>query len=190
MGNLTDHFSGGGGGNNVLEYLNYYADGRTLTTTKGNIIVPNVTTYQSANTSIRTFPGTNIEYCPPDGTTNVYYKVSYKFMNNDSSKLGHFQVYLDNSLGSQVAIAQSRYTYYNSSGDYDQRSIVDANIRINGNEDVSNGTVGAWNAARTLEVKYREYNSGHTFDVNRSYHWNGAGSYANMQPLITIIATK
>ena len=189
MGNLTDHFSGGGG-SNILEYLNYYADGRTLTTTKGDIVVPNITTYEEANTTWRTYPGTNIEYTPPDGTTNVYFSVSYKFLYKDTSKLGHYQVYLDNSSGTETAITQSRYTYYNSSGDYDQRDVVDTNIRINNTESVANGTVGTWDTARTLQLKYREYSASHEFYVNRSYHWNGTGTYANMQPLITIIATK
>lgn len=189
MGNLSDHFSGGGS-SNVLEYLNYYADGRTVTTTQGDIVVPNVTSYLEASTTWTTFPGTNIEYTPPSDATNVYFKVSYKFLYKDTSKLGHYQVYLDNSSGTETAITQSRYTYYNSSGDYDQRDIVDANISINGTEDVASGTVGTWDSDRTLQLKFREYSSGHEFYVNRSYHWNGSGSYANMQPLITIIATK
>ena len=33
MGNLTDHFAGGGGGGNVLEYISYQPDGRTIPST-------------------------------------------------------------------------------------------------------------------------------------------------------------
>ena len=38
-------------GSNILEYLEWYADGRTISTKKGDVTVQNVTSYTDATTS-------------------------------------------------------------------------------------------------------------------------------------------
>ena len=47
MGNLTDHFSGGGG-SNVLEVLSAPCDGRTVTVSSGTYTMQNPTNWYNA----------------------------------------------------------------------------------------------------------------------------------------------
>lgn len=52
MENLTDNFSGGGSGSNVLEQLAFQCKGDSMINSFGNTITPeNVTSYQSGQTT-------------------------------------------------------------------------------------------------------------------------------------------
>ena len=190
MGNLTDHFAAGGG-SNVLEHINYYADGRTITTAKGNITVQNVTSYLDLTISWVDYPGSVIEYMPPDGTKNIHYEMNFKGMHADTNNIIHLQAYLDNASGTPTAIAQSRYTAYQNAN-YDNFYTVKTTMSVgNPTEDISNGEVGTYDTARTLKWMIREYSSSYEYAVNRQYHWDGTGIYLNnAQPVITIIATE
>ena len=57
---------------NILEQIVYYADGRTITTSQGNITVPTAVT-QATTSSHVLVSGSNIDYLPPAGTTGVLY---------------------------------------------------------------------------------------------------------------------
>ena len=190
MGNLTDHFAGGGG-SNILEHIDYYADGRTITTTKGDVTVQNVTSYLNLSTSWVDYPGSVIEYTPPDGTKNIHYEMNFKGMHGDANNIIHLQAYLDNASGTPTAIAQSRYTAYQVSN-YDNFYTVKTTMSVgNATENISEGKVGTYDTARTLKWMIREYTGSYEYVVNRQYHWNGTGVYLNnAQPVITIIATK
>jgi hypothetical protein len=192
MGNLTDHFaSGSGGGSNILEHIEYYADGRTVTTLKGDVTVQNVTSYLNLTTAWVDYPGSVIEYTPPDDTKYVHYSINWKGMHGDANNIIHLQAYLDNSSGTPTAIAQSRATYYQRSS-YDIVYNLKTSVSLgNASEDIAAGQLATWDSARTLKWMIREYSSSYEYVVNRQYHWNGTGIYFdNAQPIMTIIATK
>ena len=61
---------------NILEQIAYVADGRTLSTSAGNITVPNVTAKQDiSGTTYVHLTGTNIDFTPPSENTSVLYEV-------------------------------------------------------------------------------------------------------------------
>lgn len=190
MGNLTDHFSAGSS-SNVLEHIEYYADGRTITTTKGDITVQNVTSYLDLSTSWADFPGTSLEYTPPDDTKYVHFHLDFKGMHGDANNIIHLQAYVDNASGTATAIAQSRYTAYHV-GNYDNFFTCKTTLSVgNATENTAAGQIGTWDSDRTIKWMVRDYSSSFDYVVNRQYHWNGTGIYIdNAQPIITLIATK
>ena len=190
MGNLTDHFSSGGGGGNVLEHIEFYADGRTITTSKGDITVQNITNYTNLTTSYVDFPGSVVEYQPPDDTKYLHYAIDWKGMHGDATNIIHTQAYIDDTSGTPQAVTQSRYTSYQGTN-YDNYFTNKLTVSVgNTTEDIPNGKVGTWDSARTIKWRVREYSSSYEYIINRQYHWNGTGIYLNTQPIITIIATK
>tara|TARA_B100000683_G_scaffold271112_1_gene311474 strand:- start:528 stop:1091 length:564 start_codon:yes stop_codon:yes gene_type:complete len=177
------------GGSNILEYLEWYADGRTISTKKGDVTVQNVTSYTDATTTYQTFPGSQIEYTPPDGTLFLTYVMEFKHYHVDGNNIGHFYCHVDNSSGTLTQSTRSRVSWYNNTH-YDNNKVYKANFKVGGTEDIANGIIGPWTSARTLEWRFREYNSSYEFQVNRLYHIDGTGSYANTAPIMTLIAYK
>jgi len=192
MGNLTDFFTGGGGSSsNVLEHIEFYPDGRTITTSKGDITTENVTSYVNLTTTWINYPGSSLEYTPPDDTKYIHYAINFKGMHGDANNIIHLQAYVDNESNTATAIAQSRYTAYQT-GNYDNFYTCKTTISVgNDTEDVAAGQIGTWDSARTIKWMVREYTTSYEYVINRQYHWNGTGIYLNnAQPVITLIATK
>lgn len=172
---------------NILEQIVYRADGRTITTSQGNITVPTAVT-QSTTSSHVLVSGSNIDYLPPAGTTGVLYEFIPQLSNVDANPLYHFKVQLDNSSGTLTDITNSRRSFY-APDLRDFRITLDAYIRINGTEDVANEQVGTWDAARTIQLTMRDYSSSYQGRVNMLYHWDGAApQVTNVPPIIKITA--
>jgi hypothetical protein len=189
MGNLSTFFPAPTS-SNVLEYLQYYADGRTIETVKGNITVQNVTSKYNLTTSWVDFPGSVIEYTPPDDTKCLHYQLHFKGYHTDANNIMHIQAYLDNASGTPTAITESRCTKY-ANANYDNFYTVMTTLKVGeSSESIAAANVGTWNSARTLKYMIREYNSSYEYIVNNGHHWNGTGNNVTLQPLITITATK
>ena len=189
MGNLSTFFPAPTS-SNVLEYLQYYADGRTVETTKGNIAVQNVTSELQLSTTWTDFTGSVIEYTPPDGTKCLHYQLHFKGMHVDTNNITHFQAYLDDASGTATAITESRCTKY-ANANYDNFYTVMTTFKVGeSSESIAAANVGTWNSPRTLKYMVREYSASYEYVLNKGYHWNGGGSYVTLQPLITIMATK
>ena len=171
---------------NILEQIVYKADGRTITTSQGNITVPTAV-IQQTTTSHTLVSGSNIEYVPPAGTTAVYYEFVTTTDAVDANPLVHFKGQLDNSSGTLTDITNSRKSYY-APDLRDFRLVLDAYVRINGTEDVANEQVGTWNAARTIQVTVRDYSSAYQNKLNTLGHWDGARPSVLSPPLIKITA--
>ena len=187
MGNLSDHFAGGGGGN-VLEYFSYQPDGRVLTTTKGDITVPNLTTYQHIDTTTYTdVTGSVISYTPPDDTKYVEYRWITQACYKDSYLLPHYYVELDG-----IAVNCTRKTNYENSTNRDTQLQTGCTIQIlgSGSDDIANGKVATWTSDRTFKIKARSYSTSYGYSLDRLYHWNGAGSYQNLKPEMLIVAFR
>ena len=172
---------------NILEQIVYRADGRTITTSQGNITVPTAVT-QSTTSSHVLVSGSNIDYLPPAGTTGVLYEFTPQISNLDANPLYHFKAQLDNSSGTLTDITNSRRSFY-APDLRDFRITLDTYIRVNGTEDVANEQVGTWNTARTIQLTVREYASALSGRVNMLYHWDGTvQQITNVPPIIKITA--
>ena len=160
MGNLTDHFSGGGG-NNILEQLYFTPDGRTITTLQGDITAPNVTAYQVvASTSPVAFANCNFSYTPPTGTTKVLLEFTFYGRSNNSGNLYPLPtVYarLDNTV-----ITDSKWGgyFYTAGASYDTFDpTIKAEILINGTDDIANNSVSTWTSSKTFSFIGMSYDT-------------------------------
>jgi len=188
MGNLTDQFSGGGGGSNILEQIVYYADGKTVTTSAGNFTAPNITAITAVTSS--TFidsPGTNIDYTPPAGTTKVVYDATIQARYyNDTHMSPSWYVELD---GTQIN--QTRRTELQQNT-YEMVLHSLAVICIDGgySDDIANSKLSSWDSAKTIKTKICCYSSSYQFYVDGSYHYAGSAPNLVTPPVIKITAIK
>lgn len=175
---------------NILEQIVYYADGRTITTSAGNITVPNVTTSQTFNNA--TFAeanGSSIAYTPPAGSTLVNYEylgqASYPGSGTQQSPIWKVQLDGTDILATRKSLLQQTT--------YEQQIIANAAIRITGgSDDIANMAVGSWTSNKTIRVMMCSYNSDYGFKLNFSYHGSVNNSGTNWDainpPVIKITA--
>ena len=188
MGNLTDHFAGGGSGA-VLEMISGICDGRTVTTSHGTYTLPDVTAAQAFTTTHTRLTGSNIDYTPPEGTTAVRYEFDWKRYYIDYYGLWHMGFHIG---GTEATVFRhSTYDYPAGNG----RQICDerftAVINIEGStDDVANGKLAYWTSDKTLEIKVRNYGTSYEVGAHKLYYWNGTGSSAIEAPKLTITAIK
>ena len=98
MGNLSDFFASGGG-SNILEYIEFQADGRVIKTlNNGDVTTGNPTAVLAATTSYVQLPGSNFSYIPPSDTKYVSYTCKTNIYYGDTANIGHFCMALDGTL--------------------------------------------------------------------------------------------
>ena len=171
---------------NILEQIVYFSDGRTITTSAGNITVPNITTSQTFSSS--TFveaEGSSIAYTPPAGSTLVNYEYlgQTAYPGSGTQQAPVWKVQLDGT-----DILATRKTLLQQST-YEQQIIANAAIRITGgSDDIANMSVGSWTSNRTMRVMMCAYSSSYSFKLNFSYHGAGTSWNAINPPLIKITA--
>lgn len=189
MGNLTDHFSGGGGGGAILEMISGICDGRTITTSHGTYTLPNVTAAQTLTNTHTRLTGSNIDYTPPSGTTMVRYEFDWKRHYIDYYGLYHLGFHIG---GTEATIFRhTTYDYPSGNG----RQICDerftAVINIEGStDDVANGKLAYWTSDKTLEIKARNYDTSYEIGAHKLYYWDRSSSSAIERPKLTITAIK
>lgn len=202
MGNLTDHFAGGGGGGNVLEQLQFYADGRTLTTAQGNITAPNVTAIQKiASTSFTEITNTGFSYLPPSGTTNVLVEAHFCVYHNKDYTTYRRPLPTIYARLDGTTVTNTKYNNYMHGGgshlymqDY---PVIKLSIEISGTDDIAGGEVASWNTSRAISFVGASYNSDqHAYYLHLSrYGSTTAGNASDttsmdQPPFIKVIALK
>jgi len=190
MGNLTDHFSGGGGGSNILEYIKFQADGRIITTQKGDVTTQNVTTVTKALTSWQNLPGSVFAYTPPDGTKYVSYKLLTSMYYVDTANIGHFSLALDGTR-----ITKSQNSWYFGTNHYQDQWEATGIIQIDSSftENIAEGKLSSWDSNKTLSISFRTYSGSYEYNANDGYYQNGGGSSGTARaynPYVEIIAYK
>lgn len=188
MGNLTDHFSGGEG-TNVLEYISAPADGRTVTTTQGDITFQNVTASQSiSSTSLVDITGSSISYTPPEGTKYVKYCYSFKIDVTANSGISNYRLYVDDV---EVVDAHKQYASNYASTNWNHAGlpgVVEFTFDLTAYADtVAEGQFNGWTSDKTIKVKARAHSSSYTVNLNSNVY-NAAGSVP--KPNLTIVAFK
>ena len=189
MGNLTDHFSGGGGGSNILEKLIWHPKGQTITTTQGAFTSGNITTHQDFTTSTMTnVNGTDFSYTPPDGTTSVFIRFEYAVRKNGSSgqQLGSVVIQVD---GTEVDDSRTQWFHNTTVYKVDRKS-VEAVIDINGTESIASGSMNTWNSAKVIRLRAGVYSSAYGIRMHRLDYWLGGNTDVFVRPTITIVALK
>tara|TARA_B100001287_G_scaffold226828_1_gene196643 strand:+ start:549 stop:1133 length:585 start_codon:yes stop_codon:yes gene_type:complete len=161
---------------NILEQIAYIADGSTITTSAGNITVPNVTARQDVSgTSYVDLTGTNISYTPPSGTTSVLYEVLFSTAHNGNGTSGYLSPNVRVTVDGTQIDKSRKGQMLNSAWDAEMN--VKIPIRITGSSDnIASGTVASWSSARTIKTQIATYNtSTYRFAVNQSYYGPGSG---------------
>ncbi len=185
MSNFTDFFASGS--SNILEYVSYYADGRTITLDQGNVTVPNITAMTSITSTTQVdWPGTDIAYTPPSGTKYVHYNASLMTSYYNDTHMA--PAWVINFDGTDIVKTRGGELQQNS---YEQQLQADLVMKITGGSDnYAAQEIGTWTSNKTIKVKVGIYSSSYDCKVNGIYHYLGAVTNDICQPVITIVAFK
>ena len=192
MGNLTDHFSGGGG-SNILEQLSFNCDNQTISTLQGDITAPNCTVYQDVtSTSLADVTNSSFAYQPPNGTTKVV--VEYRF-NQAYDESGYYHTLgsmIGNVDGTDIETSKIQwFDYgYNTYGRFSQIRDIRCEIKINGQaDDVANGTMNTWDSPKNIKIRAACYHaSTYNYWLHRTNYWVNTGNEEFVIPSYTITA--
>lgn len=184
MGNLTDHFAGGGGSGNLLEQISFIADGRSVTAADGTTVYTSETaTRVITSTSRQTWTGSTIAYKPPEGTKMLVYEFTPSIGHSQTTQLANLSLFIDD-----VEVQRSRRTYYGSSTYSSVEPFVCCLEVGASTENITEGKIGEWTSNKTLKIKYREHSSSHQHYINDLNYWDGSGTNTVAYPTLKITA--
>ena len=150
---------GGGGGSSILkEYFSRYCFGQTVSTTNGNITLPNITVAQNITGSTINgwvdLTGSEISYQPPTGSTVVEYELDFYATcpGNDSENGFQMSFSID---GVEQSITRAKCNLSNLLGGIrgQTRYKFKTIIEINGTTDADKGFLSTWASAKTLKLR-------------------------------------
>lgn len=187
MGNLSTFFPAASS-TNVLEYIEFQADGRVITTlNNGNITTGNPTAITSATTSYQQLPGSNFSYIPPAGAKYVSYTCKTSVYYADVANIGHFCMALDGTLVTSTKNSWYIGTHYQDQWQTGGVIQIDSSFT----DSLAAGKLSSWTTAKVLDIRFREYSSSYEFSANDRYYQDGGGSSGEARvykPIIKIIA--
>lgn len=175
---------------NILEQIVYRADGRTITTSQGNITVPNITAGTSITSSTFVdFPGSNIDYQPPTGTTLVACEI--KFYAGMADHSGHIDNYkapgvIFNVDGTDVT-SSKRAWLQQYAWDVDYTNYLFMRI-TGGSDNIAAEEIGTWTTAKTIKLRAHAYSASYGYKANVAYHYQGSAQNIVIPPVIKITA--
>ena len=175
---------------NILEQITYRADGRIVSTSQGNITVPNITSGTNiSSSSYVDLPGTNISYQPPSGTALVTCMVHFQAAvatssgNTNSYQAPSFKFNVD---GTDVTKSQRGFLTQSL---WDTAYTNYLAMKITGGSDnLANEEMGTWTSAKVIKMRIQAYSASYGFKVNESYHFESAGTNTVVPPIIEITA--
>lgn len=173
---------------NILEQVVYRADGRTVTTSQGNITVPNVTAITNVtSTTFLDVPGTNIDYQPPTGSSLVVYEANMQLRYISGGTSGQIAPsFLVNFDGTDVTSTRKGYLFQKT---WDEEFSIFLAMQITGGSDsIASEQIGTWSSAKTIKTRACAYSSAYRYALNGSYHYAGSGANLIVPPLIKITA--
>ena len=184
MGNLTDHFAGGGGGSNILEKISLICDGRSVTAADGTTVYTSETaTRLLSTTSFQTWTGSTLSYKPPENTKAVVYEFFGDIGHSSTNQLGSLGLYVDD-----VLVTSSRRAWYGTST-YSSAEPFVTTLEVGAStESVSTGKIGTWTSNKELKLKFREHSASYRFYINDLNYWNGSSTNDIKYPTLIITA--
>ena len=150
-----DSLSGGSGGA-IKERFSRYSLGQTVSTSRGNITLQNVTS-ELLNTggsqSWIELTGSNINYTPPANSSIVEYEISFYFYSSGTQNSGiGLQFYIDN-VPQTITRAKQPLLEGGASTWGQMRYTFKTTIEINGTTDASKCWVNNWNTSKNLKLR-------------------------------------
>tara|TARA_R100000742_G_C4224740_1_gene47630 strand:+ start:130 stop:702 length:573 start_codon:yes stop_codon:yes gene_type:complete len=168
--------------NVVLEDFFYPCNGETVTTSAGNITLPNVTEFQAGTTTYVDMTGSTIAYTPPANTKTVIYKLTFQHSKvGDSYQLGFWRFYIDSD---EVTKAFCCHSAQHVEGPI----TFEWPIRIGGTADTTTGRVASWSSSKTLKLQYRDYSNSNDTMVHSTTSTDGTNDDTFVMPRIGITA--
>ena len=172
----------GTGGSPILEQFFYPCNGETVTTSAGDITLPDVTAVQNGTSTYVDLPGSTISYTPPANTKTVIYKFWFLHTKaGDTHQIGHFKFYIDSDEVTKAYLTHGAYFLQGP-------LIFEWPIRIGGTADTTTGRVASWSSDKTLKLTYREYGSGNETKVHETENYDGSSDNEFVMPRIGITA--
>jgi hypothetical protein len=173
----------------VLEHIEGYCDGRTV----GGVVFPTVSGWSAFNTTTYTdVAGSAITYTPPSDATTVVYKFTFSFWGSTSGGLSHWRAYIDTD---EVTIGRTTLAAnYQTTNLHDHRiQTLTLPIAVGGTQDVANGKLSSWTAAKTIKIMARAYSSAYYFSLHKNNWWDGvvaSGGNTVRMPTLSITSIK
>lgn len=194
MNNLSDSFPASSS-SNILEVIQGSADGRSITVGSGSYTLQNVTARQTGSTGYADVTGSSISYTPPDNTKYVLYRFDMQWGADESGSTAISHWYID--IDGTVVTKSKRTISGNYSGNHGH--IHSGNHQVFywvfdltvASDNAAQGKFSSWNSAKTIKVRYRNYNSTYKASPHRNTYRDGAGSSGNFtfhKPTLTVIA--
>jgi hypothetical protein len=167
----------------ILEYISSYCDGTTISVKNpingnnaGTITTTSTTSTLDTNTTWRDIPGSQIDYCPPEGTNLVIYEFNFQSRPINNHKILSFIFLLDGSEITQARQGSSNYDHVTTG----QSTFSHIKVPIN---------VVSWSTAKSLKCQVRSLSNSHRGRIHQSAYWLG-GNGIFVKPYITLIAIK
>lgn len=175
---------------NILEQVFYRADGRTVSTSQGNITVPNITSGTDITSlTLVDAPGSNIDYQPPTGASLVSYEVTCACGLHGTSNY-QAPAWIINVDGTDVTSTRRGWLTQSMWDNSYQNYVL---MRITGGSDnLAAEQMGTWTSAKTIKLRVATWDSSYGYRINSSYHYRPAGTGQDDQiivpPVIKITA--
>jgi hypothetical protein len=169
-------------GSNILEVVTGACDGRTVSTSNGNITLSDITAEQQLTTSFADVTGSSIAYTPPSGTTHLKYSFQFFKTIGSGSALTNTSIYVD---GTEVENSRQ-----NASGGADKINVEYIFKTNASSEDVAKGHFTSWSSNKTIKVQAKEYNSSNEVQAHALHYWTTTNQGYISVPIITITAYK
>ena len=148
---------GGGGGSDIIkERFSRYTLGQTVSTSRGDITLPNVTselTNTGGSQSWIELTGSNINYTPPANSSVVEYELTFYVFSSGTQNSGiGLQFYIDN-VAQTITRAKQPLNEGGTSTWGQMRYSFKTTIEINGTTDASKCWVNTWNTSKNLKLR-------------------------------------
>lgn len=169
-------------GSNILEVVTGACDGRTVSTSNGNITLSDITAEQQLTTSFADVTGSSIAYTPPSGTTHLKYSFQFFKTVGSGSALTNTSILVD---GTEVENSRQ-----NNSGVADKLNVEYIFKTNASSEDVAKGHFTSWSSNKTIKVQAKEYNSSNEVQAHALHYWTTTNQGYISVPIITLTAYK
>ena len=157
----------------VLEQFYLLCDGRSVSTAQGTVTTTDVTSIQALTDSFATMQGSQIQYRPPVGTSQIIYEYKTIIAEASSNNRLLYSWYLDIS-GS--TILESRHTLMSATGGYAYDMLLKYSFRVNTGVS-NNNTTGDREAATpllTLSTKGGRWASSYAANAHQIVYYTGS----------------
>ena len=158
----------------VLEQFYLLCDGRSVSTAQGTVTTTNVTSIQALTDSFATMQGSQLQYRPPVGTSQIIYEYKTIIAEASSNNRLLYSWYLDIS-GS--TILESRHTLMSANQGYAYDMTLRYGFRVNtgGSDDNDTGDRAAL-SSMTLRTRGARWASSYAANAHAIYYYAGTGS--------------